>query len=158
MRIIECYVKGFGTICDAKYVFNPGLNMMLEGNGRGKSTLAAFIQAMLYGLSDTRKTSLDENDRKKYTPWSGGAFGGSLTVEARGKRYRIESEFGKRASEDTFRLLDAQSGRPSGDFGSDFGEELFGIDRDGFLRTVFLSEKALSEKNENKTEIGRAHV
>lgn len=151
MRLINCFIKGFGRLENVKYEFNPGLNPMLVGNGRGKSTLAAFLFAMLYGIPDTKKSNLDDNYRKKYTPWSGAAFGGSLTLESRGKIYRIERDFGRKASEDSFKLLDAESGRPSGDFGERLGEELFGIDADGFYRTVFLSERILSEKNENRT-------
>ncbi len=152
MRITECYIENFGKLSSAKYKFNDGLNTVLADNGEGKSTLAAFIFSVFYGLSDTRKTSLDENDRKKYMPWGGGAFGGSLTFEAGGRLYRIERFFGKKASEDTCTLYDAKSGRACDDFGDAvIGEALFGIDADGFLRTVFLSEKTLSEKNENKS-------
>ncbi len=151
MRITECTVDNFGKLSSERYTFESGLNSILADNGQGKSTLAAFICAMFYGLSDTRKQSLEENDRKKYTPWNGGAFGGSITFEAGGELFRAERRFGKKASEDSFVLYDAESGRRSDKFSEALGEELFGIDADGFLRTVFLSEKTLSEKNDNKS-------
>ncbi len=151
MRMIECSIAGFGRLCSEHFSFNNGLNSILAKNGQGKSTLAAFICAMLYGLSDTKKQSLEDNDRKKFAPWQGGTFGGSLTILTQRGTYRIERSFGKKASEDTFLLYDAKTGRLSGDFSANIGEELFGIDRDGFLRTVFLSERTLSEKNENRS-------
>lgn len=151
MRIEECYIRGFGKISGKRLVFGNGLNSTLADNGSGKSTLSAFICAMLYGLPDTKRAQLDENDRKKYLPWDGGAFGGSLTVEAGDRLYRIERYFGKKASDDTFLLYDAKTGHGCSDFGENIGEELFGIDRDGFLRTALLSEKILSEKNANKS-------
>ncbi len=151
MRITECYIQGFGKLKSKKYVFNKGINSFTAQNGYGKSTAAAFIAAMFYGLPDTKKASLDENERRKYLPWDGTAFGGSLSFEKDGKLYRIERTFSSRSSEDTFLLYDAGSGRLSSDFSERLGEELFGIDADGFLRTVFLSEKSLSEKNENKS-------
>ncbi len=151
MRITECVVENFGKLSSERYTFESGLNSILADNGQGKSTLAAFICAMFYGLSDTRKQSLEENDRKKYTPWSGGAFGGSITFDVNGELFRVERRFGKKASEDSFVLYDAESGRRSDRFSEALGEELFGIDADGFLRTVFLSEKTLSEKNDNKS-------
>ncbi len=151
MRITECNIESFGKLSKCKFDFTSGLNVFKADNGYGKSTLAAFICAMLYGLDDTKKQNLDDNDRKKYMPWAGGIYGGSLSFECSRGLYRIERVFGKKASEDSFILYNAKTGRSSLDFSSLLGEELFGIDKDGFLRTVFLSEKTLSEKNENKT-------
>lgn len=151
MKLIKCYIENFGLLHTAEFNFSKGLNCCISENGTGKSTLAAFIEAMLYGIGDTRRQSLDENPRKKYYPWQGGRFGGSLTVEVGKKRYVIERSFGARPADDTFRLLDADSGNESRDFGDDVGERLFGIDRDGFLRTVFLSEKNIQGKNDNKS-------
>lgn len=151
MKLIKCYIENFGILQTQEFSFSKGLNCCISENGTGKTTLTAFIEAMLYGIGDSRRQSLDENARKKYYPWQGGRFGGSLTVEVGKKRYVIERSFGARPADDTFRLLDADSGRVSDDFGENIGEGLFGIDRDGFLRTVFLSEKNLQGKNENKS-------
>lgn len=151
MKLIKCYIENFGILHTQQISFSKGLNCCISENGTGKTTLTAFIEAMLYGIGDTRRQSLDENPRKKYSPWQGGKFGGSLTVEVGKRRYVIERSFGARPADDTFRLLDADSGRVSEDYGEDIGERLFGIDRDGFLRTVFLSEKNLQGKNENKS-------
>ena len=151
MQLLECYIESFGTFKEYSHKFDRGLNCIYSDNGTGKTTLSIFIASMLYGLPDTKKQSLDENERKKYTPWQGGRFGGSLTFLARGKIYTVERTFGTKASDDLFVLRNKSSGAVSTDFSANLGEELFGIDRDGFLRTVFLSEKNLSVKNENKS-------
>lgn len=151
MRLIKCYVENFGLLHAQEYDFKKGINCCISDNGTGKTTLAAFIEAMLYGIGEGRKVLLDENPRKKYTPWQGGRFGGSLTFETGKKKYTVERSFGARAAEDTYRLVDASSGKEVSDFAENLGEELFGIDRDGFLRTVYLSEKNLQGKNENKS-------
>ena len=151
MRLISCYIENFGLLHTADYNFNKELNCFVSDNGTGKTTLTAFIEAMLYGIGEGRKQSLDENPRKKYSPWQGGKFGGSLTLEVGKKKYTIERSFGTKAADDTFRLIDTDTGRVSEDYGADIGEKLFGIDRDGFLRTAFLSEKNLRGKNENKS-------
>lgn len=151
MKLIECYIENFGKLTDFKYSFSPGLNTIKQDNGYGKTTLTMFIKAMLYGLDDTRRARLESNDRKHYLPWNGGRCAGSLIFETDEKKYRIERCFMPRASEDTFMLYDVKTGKPSEDFSSNVGEELFGIDQDGFLRTVFLSEINLSGKNENKS-------
>ncbi len=151
MRIIECYVESFGKLSKRKFEFSSGFNCINEENGSGKTTLATFIKVMLYGMSDTKKTSLEENDRKHYLPWQGGNASGTLTFAARGKTYRIERSFAPKAADDTFALYDLALGKPSGDYSSALGEELFGIDADGFERTVFLSERALAPKSDNKS-------
>ena len=151
MKLIKCYIENFGILTEKEISFSKGLNCAVSENGTGKTTLTAFIEAMLYGIGDTRKQSLEENPRKKYSPWQGGKFGGSLTVEVGKKRYVIERSFGARPADDTFRLVDADTGNESGDYAENIGESLFGIDRDGFLRTVFLSERNLQGKNDNKT-------
>ena len=151
MKLINCYIENFGLLHAANFNFSKSLNCCISENGTGKTTLTAFIEAMLYGIGDTRRQALDENPRKKYMPWQGGKFGGSLTIEVGKKKYIIERSFGQRPADDTFRLIDADSGRVSNDYGDDIGEKLFGIDRDGFLRTAFLSEKNLQGKNDNKS-------
>ena len=143
MRIIECYIKGFGKIKDKKISFGDGLCSFIADNGEGKSTVAAFIKAMLYGLGDSRKQSIEENDRKHYLPWDGSPFGGSMTFSAGGKSYRVERSFGKRPSDDTAELYDLKTGRISNDLSDGVGEGLFGIDAQGFEKTVFLSERFL---------------
>ncbi len=151
MEIKELYIENFGKLSEYRKSFTSGLNTFLEDNGFGKTTLTVFIKAMFYGLDDTRKTSLDENERKRYTPWQSGAFGGWLIFTAGNKTYRIERSFAQKSSDDTFALYDISSGEISKDFSKNLGDELFGIDADGFERTVFLSEKNLSGKNTNQT-------
>lgn len=150
MKLIECYVENFGSLKNFSYSFSEGLNVIREDNGFGKTTLSVFIKSMLFGLDDTKRPKIEENDRKHYTPWQGGRFGGSLTFSHGDRTYRIERTFMPKASDDTFTLYDCESGKVSEDFSKNLGEELFGIDADGFERTVFLSERKLSTKNENK--------
>ena len=146
MRLISCYIANFGLHHDKKIDFGPGLNSFYWKNGEGKTTLTVFIKAMLYGLGDNR-TAKDENDRKKYTPWQGGKFGGSITFEAGGKTYIAERTFGKKQAEDTFALYDEKTGGVSNSYTENLGLELFGIDREGFMRTVFLSEKSIAPED-----------
>lgn len=151
MIINELYIENFGKLSKYKKSFQDGLNHFVEDNGFGKTTLTVFIKAMLYGFDDTRRHSLDENDRKKYTPWQGGAFGGWLSFTVNNKSYRIERSFGAKLSDDTLTLYNLDTGSVCSDFSDPVGEAIFGIDADGFERTVFLSEKNLSGKNTNPT-------
>ena len=47
---------------------------------------------MFYGL-EVRKT--EKTDRKMYTPWQGGTYGGNIEFEINNKKYRIERTFRK---------------------------------------------------------------
>lgn len=141
MRLISCYIDNFGLLSDKKVDFKRGLNCFLSDNGTGKTTLSVFIKAMLYGLGDNRGA---DSERKKYSPWQGGRYGGSLTFEAEGEIYTAERTFGARESADVFLLRNETRGGVSNKYTDKLGEELFGIDREGFARTVFLSEKSIA--------------
>ncbi len=151
MKITEIYIKSFGGLKDCRVRLKDGLNTVNKENGFGKTTLTVFIKSMFYGLDNTKKTKLDENDRRRYLPWDGSLAGGSLTFMHSERTYRIERTFSQKANEDTFKLYDERNGKASADFTESIGEELFGIDANGFLRTVFLSEQNISGKSDNKT-------
>ena len=151
MKLIRLHVENFGKLQGFDYSFDEGVNVLLQENGWGKSTLAAFIKAMLYGMPASSKQSLDENERKKYMPWQGGAYGGSLELSTKTGKYRIERFFGAKESGDSFVLYDLATNRESNRYSSHIGEELLGIDADGFSRTVYLSQHAIIAKGDNNS-------
>ena len=151
MKLIRLSVENFGKLQNFSYSFEEGLNVLLQENGWGKSTLAAFIKAMFYGMPASSKQSLDENERKKYMPWQGGAYGGSLEFSTATGKYRIERFFGAKESGDSFTLYDLATNCESRRYSSRIGEELFGIDADGFARTVYLSQHATVTKGDNNS-------
>lgn len=140
MRLIGCYIENYGTLSGCSLNFNEGLTVINEENGFGKSTLASFIMAMLYGLPQTAKRNVKENERKLRAPWQGGNFGGTLDFEVEGKKYRVERFFGAKANDDTFKLFDLASGKESDDYDENLGVLLFGIDAEGFKRSIFLPQ------------------
>ena len=105
-----------------------------------KSTFAAFLKVMFYGFDGDNRRNEDGNERLRFRPWGGGVYGGSVIWSRGGKSYRMLRTFGTRRKEDTFALYDEVTGLPSSDFSENIGEELFGIDRDSFRRTVFWSQ------------------
>ena len=90
MQIKKIHISNFGKLHEMQMDFSEGLNVINGENGWGKSTLAAFLKAMLYGMDVTTKRSLLENERRRYKPWQGGAYGGGMEFEANGKSYRME--------------------------------------------------------------------
>ena len=144
MQILRIHIENFGKLHDFDMEFREGLNHINAANGWGKSTLAAFLKAVFYGLEATTRRSLKENERKKYLPWQGGAFGGSVEFSAGERCYRAERFFGMKEREDTFCLYDLVTGLPSSDYTERLGEELFRLDRSAFERSSYFAQQDFS--------------
>lgn len=158
MQIKNIHISNFGKLHEMQMDFSEGLNVITGENGWGKSTLAAFLKAMLYGMDATTKRSLMENERKRYKPWQGGAYGGSMEFEANGKSYRLERFFGTREREDKFALYDLATGLPSTDYSEHLGEELFHIDRAAWERTCYLGQLNLGVTVNDSLNARLTHV
>ncbi len=144
MRILSCNIENFGKLSNCTFDFTEGMNTVCEDNGWGKSTFAAFVKAMFYGLEGERKRSLEDNERKRYKPWQGGAYGGRLAFEVDGRRYEITRIFGDKESADEYELRNLDTNLISLDYSKNIGEELFGINKESFSRTAFFGQN-LSE-------------
>ena len=150
MKLISCHVENFGRLHDYDYVFSDGINVICRENGWGKSTFAAFLLAMFYGLpAKGRKRQAvsrgdrlpEQNARTFYRPWQGGVFGGQIVFEAGGRTYEMSRIFGEREAQDEFELRDFDTNLPSFDYTENIGKEMFALDRDSFLRTVFTAQQ-----------------
>ena len=92
MEIVQLYLKHFGRFTDYRLDLNLGINVISGANESGKSTLHAFIRAMLYGITRTRSKSLDEYQLRQ--PWENPShFAGSMKLRYKGKIYRIDRNF-----------------------------------------------------------------
>ena len=98
MRLLRCHIENFGVLSGFDYEFPEGLAVICRENGFGKSTLAAFLKAMFYGLPRTGAHNVTENERRRFEPWQGGKFGGFLEFEYQGAAYRVTRYFGKTCS------------------------------------------------------------
>lgn len=140
MRLLTCHVENFGKLSDFSYDFADGYNAVVLPNGAGKSAFAAFLRVMFYGFAgETKRTEL-EKERKRYQPWQGGTYGGQLTFTTDGKYYLLSRVFGKTAKGDSFRLQDANTLLDSADYTEQIGQELFGIDAESFMRTIYIGQ------------------
>ena len=89
MQIIEIQIDEFGILTDRKFSFAPGINILEGKNESGKSTLLAFIRFMFYG-APSRGVGETVSERTRRLNWRTGRAAGSMTLEAKGGRYRIE--------------------------------------------------------------------
>ncbi len=137
MRLLSCYIEGYGQLKQREYTFNEGITTFAQENGAGKTTLASFIKAMFYGLKGYRKSSTEFCDREHFYPFDGGLFGGNLTFEMGGRVYKIERFFGEKSeTTDTVRVY--ENGVITTALGEDIGRSVFGVDKESFERTIFI--------------------
>lgn len=137
MRLKSCHIINFGKFSDKDIFFDGGLTSICRENGYGKTTLAAFLEAMFFGMDSTRKNS-KFNDRAHFCPFNGGAYGGNVVFEWKGNEYKIEREFDKTSNaKDLTRVY--KNGILCEDLADNIGEVIFEIDRESFERTVFLN-------------------
>lgn len=145
MRLLRCHIEKFGVLSGFDYEFESGLTVICRENGFGKSTLAAFLKAMFYGLPRTGARKASDNERKRYEPWQGGKYGGFLEFFNQGTSYRVTRYFGKTAAKDTFELYDLTNRTKNSAFSERLGEELFGLDAESFARSTFVPQLAARE-------------
>lgn len=94
MRLIDLHIEGFGKFHDLDLRFAEGMNILYGHNEAGKSTLHAFLQAMLYGLERRPGIGSAAKLHKKYRPWDAPErFGGTLRLAHEGQVYRIVRDF-----------------------------------------------------------------
>lgn len=139
MRILSCHIENYGSISNRDIVFSDdGVTAFCEDNGYGKSTLASFLKAMFYGLDPVRTNSKDFSERKHFYPFDGGAFGGNVRFVLGGEEYKIERYFDEKSD-----LKDSVTVYRNGicdlTLEGNIGEKIFGIDRQSFERTAFIT-------------------
>ena len=91
MILEKLYIDGFGKFSDYSLNFSPFIQILYGENEAGKSTIHAFIQAMLYGIP---KGASKKEIFFQYRPFSKAlGFGGSLTFSHQGKSYCVQRDF-----------------------------------------------------------------
>jgi uncharacterized protein YhaN len=97
VKLLRCYIHGFGKLTGRSFSFEPGLNLLFAPNEGGKSTLQHFLIGVLYGqLRPDAKVRRLDSWVEKYRPWSGSDYGGILwcNLDA-GRELEIRRTFGK---------------------------------------------------------------
>lgn len=102
MVIRELYIRKFGKLSDRHFYLDKGVQIISGENEFGKTTLHAFIRAMLFGLERGRGRAAANDDFSRYEPWyDPGSYGGVMRFTCGGRRFRLERDFArntKRAS------------------------------------------------------------
>lgn len=96
MIINELYIKNFGNISECRFRFKQGMQIIEGENEAGKTTMHAFIKAMLFGLDRGRGKAAAKDDFTRYEPWDEpGRYSGMMRFSCGGKNFRLEREFAR---------------------------------------------------------------
>lgn len=150
MRIISLHVSSFGKLKNLDLNFNGGVNVLQQRNGYGKTTLANFIRAMLYGFEYKRaKRGAGSTDAALWARWnSTEKTGGSMVVEHLGVTYRIERYFGLTAKSETLNVINVATGKTVNM--QNVGEFLLGLTAESYDRSAYFPQEAVEiYSNEN---------
>ena len=148
MKIVSLHVVAFGKLKNVELNFNSGLNVIKQVNSFGKTTMAGFIRAMLYGFTYTRTKGV--TDVSHFAPWgSTEKFGGSMVVEHDGTLYRIERFFGATARQETLTVTNEKTGKEIY-WQKQPGEMLLGLTAESYDRSAYFPQEGVElTSNEN---------
>lgn len=140
MIIKRIEIENFGGLSNRSFDLTDGFNLIYGTNGRGKSTLMAFIKMMFYSKGGNEKsTDLLKNSRKKYRPWNGSPMSGAIVFEHEGYEYRLHKIFGKSPSSDTTTLQNITRGETASlSIAKEAGDIFLGMSAAQFERSVFI--------------------
>ncbi len=139
---IKKMTANFGGLEQAVLTPGDGLTIISAPNEGGKSTWAAFLKAMLYGI-DTKERDkagfLAEKNR--WQPWSGAPMSGELELEWEGRDVILRRFSNRSGPFQGFEAVYAASGDPvPGLTAANAGQTILGVGRDVFVRSALVGQ------------------
>ncbi len=145
MRILAIDIDGFGKLQQYQQVFDRDLQVCYGENEAGKSTIYAFIHAVLFGFPSKL------NGTSNFEPRQGSSFGGSVTIELGDQQYKVERTKKRVGTEVKVYFPDGKIGGEA-----DLKTILQGLDRKFFEQIFSFSLDGLQEVFKlDENEIGR---
>ena len=141
MFIEKIAIESFGSLSAVTYDLTSGINILRGNNESGKSTLAAFIKFIFYGLCG-KLPDQSMTEKTRYTNWDHGISGGHLVINDNGKRYRIERRVtpaAKAVGKEKVKITDLESGAEVLK-GENPGEYFFGVSEEVFSQSAFSAQ------------------
>ena len=94
MQIDRAAIFRFGKLADRTVDFAPGINIVYGKNEAGKTTLHAFLTAMLFGLEKGRGRAKGTEGYLRYEPWHAPSYySGALQFSVGGRPFYLERNF-----------------------------------------------------------------
>ena len=135
----------FGCLDGAVLELSGGVNVMCLPNEGGKSTWAAFLLCMFYGLDPKRSVKGKLSDKERFAPWSGKAMEGTVELSVRGRELVLQRTSTAAKPFGVLKVWDKTTGLEVPSLTADnCGVTLFGASREVFRRTAFLNGEDLT--------------
>lgn len=165
MRILRMKAT-FGCLEEAELLLEPGLNVLQLPNEQGKSTWAAFLLAMFYGVDTAQRAAKGRLPEKmRYQPWSGKAMTGLLELEHEGRVLVLQRTASRTKPMGQLQVYEKETGLRLTDVTAEnCGVYFLGVERSVFQRSAFLTgrelavtrDEALAQRLENLAASGDA--
>ncbi|WP_165815181.1 ATP-binding protein [Levilactobacillus bambusae] len=99
MKIKRLTLYGYGKFANQSFDLDGTMTTFYGQNEAGKSTIAQFIPAILFGFPSKRSADL------RHEPLTGGRYGGELIIEKQGQEFRVQRESGPKRGRVTLTAL-----------------------------------------------------
>ena len=131
----------FGCLDGAELELRDGLNVFTLPNESGKSTWAAFLTAMFYGVDTAQRAGKGKlPDKHRYQPWNGKPMAGTMELEHEGRILVIQRTSQRGRPMGAFRAWDKATGLDVPELTAEnCGQRLLGVEKAVFCRSAFLS-------------------
>lgn len=93
LYIKELDISSFGKFIDKKIILDKSFNLIYGDNESGKSTLADFIEGVLYGFDQGKKRRSFSYKKEKYKPKFSYKYGGKILFSYKARDILVERNF-----------------------------------------------------------------
>lgn len=142
MYFSKLLLKDFGKFHNKEINLEPGVNVVYGARNAGKSTVADFEYAMLYGISAFPETESDDLMHRK--PLDRRGFSGKAYVKKDDNEYLVERSFSKHNT--TTQVLDVKSGRVGKlAYKNSLYKSLTGMDKKTYSDALYIRQEKAHE-------------
>lgn len=136
----------FGRLDGDTLELTPGLNIFTAPNEAGKSTWAAFLTAMFYGIDTAERAKKGTLPAKtKYKPWSGKPMEGVMELLWNGRSITIQRQSEARTPMGKFTAYNTVTGETIPSLsGENCGLTLLGVESSVFIRSAFIGQNSMA--------------
>ena len=139
MQIDRAAIFRFGKLADKTVDFAPGINIVYGKNEAGKTTLHAFLTAMLFGMEKGRGRAKGTEGYLRYEPWHAPSYySGALQFTVGGRPFYLERNFYHK--EPRARLCNLADGEELSVAYGDLGMLLGGVTREAYENTCDIPQ------------------